>query len=104
MHLLNKYFDHTLLKPDATPQQIRHLCQQALDYNFYAVCVNGCHTALAAETLKGSDIKVATVIGFPLGTSATAVKVFETETALKDGASEIDMVLNICLLYTSRCV
>lgn len=95
MHRLNQYFDHTLLKPDATPEQIRRLCRQALDYDFYAVCVNGCYVSLAAQELKDSDIKVAAVIGFPLGASATPVKVFEAETALQDGASELDMVLNV---------
>jgi len=87
--------DHTLLKPDATADQIAQLCYEARKYEFASVCVNPTHVKLCAELLRGSPVKVCTVIGFPLGASSTDVKVFETETALRDGATEIDMVLNI---------
>ena len=92
---LNQYFDHTLLKPEATSRQIEQLCREALQYDFYSVCVNSCHVGLCADLLRGSDIKITAVVGFPLGACTTATKVFETEEACKDGASEIDMVLNI---------
>lgn len=92
---LNKYFDHTLLKPEATLSQIEALCREALTYDFYAVCVNSCYVAACSDLLKGSDVKVAAVVGFPLGACTTAAKVFETEEACKDGAKEIDMVLNV---------
>ncbi|MBC8336650.1 MAG: deoxyribose-phosphate aldolase [Anaerolineales bacterium] len=87
--------DHTLLKPDATPDQIAQLCYEARKYEFASVCVNPGHVKLCADLLRGSDVKVCTVIGFPLGASAPDVKVYETETALRDGATEIDMVINI---------
>lgn len=93
--LLNKYFDHTLLKADATTEQIDLLCSEALKYDFYSVCVNSCNVAQCKEALDGSDVKIAAVVGFPLGACTTATKVFETEEACKDGASEIDMVINI---------
>ena len=99
---LNKYFDHTLLKPEATQAQIEKLCQEALKYDFYAVCVNSCYVGLCADLLKGSDVKVAAVIGFPLGACTTASKVFETEEACKDGAREIDMVLNVGVFKDGR--
>lgn len=95
---LNQYFDHTLLKPEATPAQIRALCEEAKAYEFYAVCVNGCYAALASRCLTGSPVKAAAVVGFPLGASASAVKAFETETACADGAAEIDMVINVGML------
>jgi deoxyribose-phosphate aldolase len=87
--------DHTLLKPDATADQIAQLCYEARKYNFASVCVNPTHVKLCAELLQGTQVKVCTVIGFPLGASAPEVKAFEAQTALKDGATEIDMVLNI---------
>ena len=87
--------DHTLLKPDATADQIAQLCYEAKKYKFASVCVNPTHVSLCAELLKDSPVKVCTVIGFPLGASAPEVKAFEAQTAIKDGASEIDMVLNI---------
>lgn len=90
-----KYFDHTILKPDASKEAVRQVCREALEHNFASVCVSQYRTALAAEQLKGSDVKVCTVTGFPLGAVSTRVKVFETEEALKDGAQEIDMVINI---------
>jgi deoxyribose-phosphate aldolase len=87
--------DHTLLKPDATPDQVAQLCYEARTYGFASVCVNPSYVKLCADLLKGTDVKVCTVIGFPLGASSPEVKVFETETALRDGATEIDMVINI---------
>ena len=87
--------DHTLLKPDATADQIAQLCYEARKYKFASVCVNPTHVKLCAELLQGTEVKVCTVIGFPLGASAPEVKAFEAQTALKDGATEIDMVLNI---------
>ena len=92
---LNKYFDHTLLKADATTDQIDELCREALAYDFYSVCVNSYNIAQCADALKGSDVKIAAVVGFPLGACTTAAKAFETEEACRDGASEIDMVINI---------
>lgn len=87
--------DHTLLKPDATPDQIAQLCFEARKYGFASVCINPAWVKLCAQLLQGSPVKVCTVIGFPLGASATDVKVFETRKAIDDGASEIDMVINI---------
>ena len=87
--------DHTLLKPEATIQEISQLCHEAILYNFASVCVNPTHVKLAAQLLMNSDVKVCTVIGFPLGATSTEAKVFETEQALRDGATEIDMVINI---------
>ncbi|MFO8147368.1 MAG: deoxyribose-phosphate aldolase [Bacteroidota bacterium] len=94
MHL-NKFIDHTLLKPTATIQEIKNLCSEALEYDFYAVCVNGCHVNTAKSILNKSDIKIAAVIGFPLGAMSTAAKIAEAEFCIADGADEIDMVINI---------
>lgn len=90
-----KLIDHTLLKPAATRQDIHRLCEEARQYGFFSVCINPVWVSYAKEQLKGSDVKVCTVIGFPLGANTTAVKVYETEDALKNGADEIDMVINI---------
>ena len=92
---LNQYFDHTLLKPEATSRQIEILCQEALQYNFFSVCVNSCHVALCADLLRGSEVRITSTVGFPFGACATAAKALEAEEACKDGASEIDMVLNL---------
>lgn len=90
-----KLIDHTLLKPNATRAEIQHLCEEALQYGFCSVCINPVWVAYATELLKESDVKVCTVIGFPLGANTTAVKTYETQDALKNGADEIDMVINI---------
>jgi deoxyribose-phosphate aldolase len=90
-----RLIDHTLLKPSATVQQIAQLCHEAILYQFAAVCVNPAYVKLAAQLVRGSPVKVCTVIGFPLGATPTEVKVFETRQALDDGATEIDMVINI---------
>ncbi len=91
----NKLFDHTLLKPEATSEQIKALCQEARKFDFASVCVNPDFVSLAAKELKGGNVKVCTVIGFPLGANKTEVKVEETRLAIADGAEEIDMVQNI---------
>lgn len=92
---LAKMIDHTLLKPDATQQEIAQLCFEARKYGFASVCVNPTWVSLCAELLKGSSAKVCTVIGFPLGATSSETKAFETETAIRQGATEIDMVINI---------
>lgn len=92
---LGKYIDHTLLKPDATKAEIVKVCSEAKEYNFASVCVNEYYTGLVAKELAGSEVKVCTVVGFPLGASTTEVKVAETKSAIAAGAQEIDMVINI---------
>jgi deoxyribose-phosphate aldolase len=92
---LNTYIDHTLLKPTATPEQIHQLCAEAKQYQFHAVCVNGCYVALAQQLLADSDVLVAAVVGFPLGAMSQAAKLFETQQCLQEGADEIDLVLNL---------
>lgn len=89
------YIDHTLLRADATQDEIAQLCYEARTYHFASVCVNPTHVRLAAQLLKDSGVKVCTVIGFPLGASAPAVKAYEAQQAIRDGATEIDMVINI---------
>lgn len=90
-----KFIDHTLLRPEATASEIRALCQEARTYGFASVCVNPYWVPLVAAELAGSPVKVCTVVGFPLGANSTAIKVAETEAAVRAGAREIDMVLNI---------
>lgn len=92
---INKFIDHTLLKAFATSDEIRKLCEEAKKYNFKSVCVNPVHASLAKECLEGSDVLVCTVIGFPLGANTKEIKAFETIDAIKNGADEIDMVINI---------
>ena len=92
---LAKMIDHTLLKPDATQQEIAQLCFEARKHGFASVCVNPTWVSLCAQLLKGSEVKVCTVIGFPLGATSSEAKAFETETAIRQGATEIDMVINI---------
>ncbi|TYP74283.1 deoxyribose-phosphate aldolase [Aquimarina intermedia] len=92
---INQYIDHTLLKPQAVADDINTLCEEAISHNFYAVCLNGCYVAQAVKLLQHTAVKVAAVIGFPLGAMATKAKVFEATQAIADGADEIDMVLNI---------
>ncbi|MDD3824770.1 MAG: deoxyribose-phosphate aldolase [Anaerolineae bacterium] len=87
--------DHTLLKPDATQEQIAQLCYEARKYNFAAVCVNPTYVKLCAQLLKGSPVHVCTVVGFPLGATPPEVKAYEAQKAIDDGATEIDMVINI---------
>ncbi|MEL4030378.1 deoxyribose-phosphate aldolase [Caldifermentibacillus hisashii] len=90
-----KYIDHTLLKADATKSQIETLCNEAKEYGFFSVCVNPTWVSFAANILEGSDVKVCTVIGFPLGATTSETKAFETVNAIHNGAKEVDMVINI---------
>lgn len=99
---LNKYVDHTLLKADATQESIKELCRQAKEYDFMSVCINSSNIELAKEELKGTDVKICTVIGFPLGATTTESKVFETTDAIEKGADEVDMVLNIGALKSKN--
>ena len=95
---LENYIDHTLLKPSATTENIFQLCDEAKKYNFFAVCVNGSFVKLAKRELINSNVKIAAVVGFPLGAAAPSIKVLETKTYINDGADEIDMVINIGML------
>jgi deoxyribose-phosphate aldolase len=95
---LASYIDHTLLKPDTTETQIRQLCKEALEHQFFSVCVNSSFVPLCKELLKGSSVKVCAVAGFPLGATSTAAKAFETAWAVDHGADEIDMVIQIGFL------
>lgn len=99
---LQKYIDHTLLKATTTSSDIIKLCSEAKTYNFYAVCVNGCYVELAKSELNGSAVKVAAVVGFPLGAMNTKAKISEAEFCIKDGADEIDMVINIGWLKSGK--
>lgn len=95
---LNKYIDHTILKATASNSDVQKLCEEAIEHEFYSVCVNGCYVADAKQLLQGTDVKVAAVVGFPLGAMTTAAKVFEAKEAVENGASEIDMVINVAKL------
>jgi deoxyribose-phosphate aldolase len=97
---LARYIDHTLLKPDASREQIDKLCAEAVEYGFYSVCVNTTWTAYCARKLRGTPVKVCTVVGFPLGAMDGRSKGFETRNAVENGAAEIDMVMNIGALKT----
>ncbi|HCT0575625.1 TPA: deoxyribose-phosphate aldolase [Staphylococcus pseudintermedius] len=97
-----KYIDHTLLKPESTRAQIDKIIEEAKAYHFKSICINPTHIAYAAEKLADSDVLVCTVIGFPLGANTTETKVFETEDAIRKGADEIDMVINIGALKDQR--
>jgi len=98
MRLINTYIDHTILKATATKDDIKQLCKEAEEYQFYSVCINSCYVTLAKELLQDTNIKICNVIGFPLGAMSTQAKVSEAKQALLDGADEIDMVLNVGLL------
>ena len=95
---ISQFIEHTLLKPTATERDIINLCHEAIENSFYSVCINSCYVALAKQLLKGTGVKVCSVVGFPLGADTTAAKVFETREAIANGAHEIDMVLNIGVL------
>lgn len=99
---LAKYIDHTLLKPEATKDAIEHLCQEAAEHKFMSVCVNPTWVTLAADYLKETEVKVCTVIGFPLGANHSKVKAFEAQQAVEDGATEVDMVINIGALKSQN--
>lgn len=93
-----QYIDHTLLKPTATKDQVKELCEEAIKHQFAAVCVNGCYVEYVSQLVKNHPIKVAAVIGFPLGAMDTDSKVFEAKKCVENGADEIDMVINVSLL------
>ena len=95
---INKFIDHTALKPNTNKKAILKLIEEAKEHNFASVCINPCWIPLASKELQGSDIKVCTVIGFPLGANTTETKVFETKDAIQKGAQEIDMVINVAML------
>jgi deoxyribose-phosphate aldolase len=95
MNLESKLFDHTILKPDASKDSVIKICNEALEYNFASVCVNQYRVKLVSELLKGSDVKTCAVVGFPLGATSSKVKAYEAQCAIEDGATEIDMVINI---------
>ena len=99
---LDALIDHTLLKGDATVREIELLCAEALKFTFASVCINPGYVPLCARLCKGSDVKVCTVIGFPLGATSTASKAFEAEQAIRDGAQEVDMVINVGMLKTGE--
>lgn len=92
---LSKYIDHTNLKPEATNEDVKRLCEEAKEYGFASVCVNSVYAKLASECLEGTDIKTCVVVGFPLGAMSSAAKAFETRQAVADGAEEIDMVIAV---------
>jgi len=100
--MLNKYIDHTLLKATATEDEIINLCEEAKEYKFFSVCVNGSYVALAKKQLENTGVKVCSVIGFPLGAMSSKAKVFEAKKAIEDGAIEIDMVINIGFLKSRK--
>jgi deoxyribose-phosphate aldolase len=89
------YIDHTLLKPEATEQQVVELCREAIEYGFFSVCINPSYVGTAFRELSGSKVKICCVVGFPLGATTTTVKVFEAAEAVREGAAEIDMVIHI---------
>jgi deoxyribose-phosphate aldolase len=93
-----KYIDHTMLRPEAPTAAFDKLCQEALQYRFFSVCVNSCRVAFVARKLQGTGIRVCSVVGFPLGAMTSRSKAFETREAISDGAAEIDMVINVGLL------
>lgn len=99
---LARYIDHTLLKPEATVSDIEKLCGEAKQYGFASVCIHPGYVPLCSQLLKGSEVKVCTVIGFPLGSTSTASKAFETEQAIRDGAQEVDMVMNVGMLKSGE--
>ena len=91
----NKYFDHTILKADASKEEVNAICMEAIRYNFASVCVNSARTKQVSNLLADTDIDVCTVVGFPLGAMSTMAKKFEALTAIEEGATEIDMVINV---------
>ena len=98
MNSLNKYIEHTLLKQDATQEEFVKLFDEAIEYKFLGVCINPVNVEFAKEYLKKSDVKIVTVVGFPLGATKSEVKAYETKSAVEDGADEIDMVINVSML------
>lgn len=101
---ISKYIEHTLLKSTATEREIINLCQEAIENDFHAVCVNPCYVALVKQLLHDTNIKICTVIGYPLGAMTTEAKVFEAKKAIEDGVDEIDMVINLGFLKSKNHV
>ncbi|MDY3051654.1 MAG: deoxyribose-phosphate aldolase [Ndongobacter sp.] len=99
---MNRMIDHTLLKPEATEEQVRRLVSEALEYHFYSCCVNGFYVPLVHELTKGSDVRTCCVVGFPLGAMSTAAKLAETRDAVAQGTDEVDMVINIGALKEGK--
>lgn len=99
---LARYIDHTILKPDAKESDVIKLCKEALEYKFASVCVNASNVKLADSFLRGTDVKVCTVVGFPLGATTKETKAFEAAQAIDNGASEVDMVINIGALKSGK--
>ena len=98
MENINRHIEHTLLKQDAKYEDFIKLFEEAKKYNFLGVCINPLYVKLAKEQLSGTDVKIVTVVGFPLGANKTEVKAYETKLAIEDGADEIDMVINVTAL------
>ncbi|WP_295982690.1 deoxyribose-phosphate aldolase [uncultured Algibacter sp.] len=101
---ISNFIDYTLLKPSTTEHEIIELCNEAKVNGFYSVCISSCYVSLAKQLLKGSDVKVVTVVGFPMGSMSTLSKVFEAENGIKNGADEIDMVINLGYLKSRNFV
>ena len=101
---ISNYIDYTLLKPTVTERDIINLCDEAKQHGFYAICVNNCYVALAKQILNNSQVKICTVIGYPLGATATSSKVYEAKKSIADGADEIDMVMNLGYLKSKNYV
>ncbi|OOM78764.1 deoxyribose-phosphate aldolase [Clostridium puniceum] len=99
-----KYIDHTILKPEATAEDVKKLCREAREYNFASVCVNACYAKLVSTELVGTDVKTCVVVGFPLGAMTKEAKAFETTQAIENGATEIDMVINVGALKEKNYV
>jgi deoxyribose-phosphate aldolase len=101
---ITKYIDYALLDSTTTESDIIQLCHEAKESNFYSVCINSCYVALAKQFLEDSDVKISTVVGFPIGATSTKSKIFEAQQAIQDGADEIDMVINLGLLKSRNYV
>ncbi len=99
---LAKYFDHTILKPSATAAEVKIICEEAIECGFFSVCVNPVHVKTVKTLLAGTEIKVCSVVGFPLGAHTSFIKAMETEQAISDGADEIDMVINVGALKDKK--
>ena len=96
------YIDHTALTAEKTDADILKLCDEAIEHQFFSVCINSCHIPLAKQKLAGSNVKICTVVGFPLGANLSSVKAFETQEAIAAGANEIDMVINVGWIKSNK--
>ena len=99
---INQYIDHTCLKSSATEKEIKKLCEEAIKYNFFTVCINPSYIKLAKKYLENSNVKICTVIGFPLGSNTTKIKTYEAKNAIEEGADEVDMVINVSWLKDKK--